>query len=625
MPLVRARSELLERRQLLTIESVSSAVSVDADEEQVLQSIAADAVNTELPVVVFSDRNSVSGKGDDVYFRRFSPLGGAQTGRQIVNSTNSGAQMNPDVAISSNSNFVVVWQSEGQDGSSWGIYARRFNEAGVAQGGEIQVNTSTAGAQTSPKVAIDSVGNFVVTYVNEASNNGEIIARRFQADGTPIAEFTVSGATTKGYSSPVIAMKSDGTFALAWVMTYLDTDNSTDIQARVYSSAGSAIGSTQAINDAGDQSSPTIAAGNTFFVGWADASSAEATIWYRRLGVDGNWSGASIQANQDSIGNRSRPSLSADANDNVFIAWTQQEQNTLYSSTVYRGFSADGVATSNEIAITDGSSARTLMDIAYIGQGAFLEVTTIGEFVGYGLGMLSTMQNIIRFNGTPSNDSLVAYALNGTTTRTNFNGVSQDYYTSAYAKISVDLGDGGDTVTATDATIMFTVSGGAGNDLIRTGSGFDSISGGDGNDDIFTGPGSDYAIGNSGNDLIYGNEGDDTLTGSAGKDTMYGGDGNDRVAGTGSPDQIFGEGGDDRLYGDDGDDRLDGGGGKDRLYGGENNDYLIGGSSNDRMYGQNGNDTLGGGKGNDYLAGDDGIDTVLGKEPGDTLVDVEFF
>ena len=57
-----------------------------------------------------------------------------------------------DNAVASDAlgNFVVVWRSADQDGSGHGIYARRYNSAGAAQGGEFRVNTTTAGDQVHP-------------------------------------------------------------------------------------------------------------------------------------------------------------------------------------------------------------------------------------------------------------------------------------------------------------------------------------------------------------------------------------------------------------------------------------------------------------------------------------------
>ena len=45
----------------------------------------------------------------------------------------------PAVAVGESGNFVVVWQSDGQDGSGWGVFGRRFTREGVALGGEISI------------------------------------------------------------------------------------------------------------------------------------------------------------------------------------------------------------------------------------------------------------------------------------------------------------------------------------------------------------------------------------------------------------------------------------------------------------------------------------------------------
>ena len=59
--------------------------------------------------------------------------------------------------------FVAVWASP-QDGSGYGVYAQRYNASGVPQGGEFRVNTYTTNGQTSPSVAMDDHGNFVVVW-----------------------------------------------------------------------------------------------------------------------------------------------------------------------------------------------------------------------------------------------------------------------------------------------------------------------------------------------------------------------------------------------------------------------------------------------------------------------------
>ena len=57
------------------------------------------------------------------------------------------------VAMDDAGNFVVVWQSNIQDGSVLGIFCQRYNASGVAQGAEFQINTYTASNQGIPSVS----------------------------------------------------------------------------------------------------------------------------------------------------------------------------------------------------------------------------------------------------------------------------------------------------------------------------------------------------------------------------------------------------------------------------------------------------------------------------------------
>ena len=80
-----------------------------------------------------------------------------------VNSTTADSQTTASMAMDADGDFVVAWQSNLQDGSGNGIFAQRYNAAGVAQGVEFRVNTTTANFQVSPDIAMDADGDFVVT------------------------------------------------------------------------------------------------------------------------------------------------------------------------------------------------------------------------------------------------------------------------------------------------------------------------------------------------------------------------------------------------------------------------------------------------------------------------------
>ncbi|MBN4002192.1 hypothetical protein [Nostoc sp. LPT] len=81
-----------------------------------------------------------------------------------VNIYTTGNQSNSTVAMDADGDFIITWMSYGQDGSYDGIYAQRYNSAGVAIGNEFQVNTYTADEQFSPTVAMDGDGDFVISW-----------------------------------------------------------------------------------------------------------------------------------------------------------------------------------------------------------------------------------------------------------------------------------------------------------------------------------------------------------------------------------------------------------------------------------------------------------------------------
>ena len=91
----------------------------------------------------------------------------------------------PAVSATANGDFAVAWQSLGQDGDSAGIFTRRFDSSGVAQGMEQRANTFTVGAQALPEVAVADDGKFVV--VSQRSQSGRIRAASSAGVSTPSA------------------------------------------------------------------------------------------------------------------------------------------------------------------------------------------------------------------------------------------------------------------------------------------------------------------------------------------------------------------------------------------------------------------------------------------------------
>jgi hypothetical protein len=160
------------------------------------------------------------GSGNAVFARWFNRTTFASTPAVRVNAYTTGEQQVPSVAAGLGGDFLVAWQSTGQDGSVDGVFARRFNGPTITLGSEFAVNTFTSANQSAPSVASDAAGNFVVVWSGnqdpEASTGG-VHGRRFDASGAPIeGDFHVNTYTTGRQNAGVVSAVPNGTFVVAW-------------------------------------------------------------------------------------------------------------------------------------------------------------------------------------------------------------------------------------------------------------------------------------------------------------------------------------------------------------------------------------------------------------------------
>jgi hypothetical protein len=220
--------------------------------------------------VVTWSSDGQDGSGWGVYAQRFDATGAAQGGEFQVNTTTQGDQIYSKVAMNRDGNFIITWQSYGQDGSGWGVYGQRYDATGVAQGGEFQVNTTTQGDQAYPTVAMDGKGDFVVTWSSKTQpgnpfSNWAIDAQRFDPNGVAQGgEFQVNSnggpqlGTDRIFSK--VSMDKFGDFLVSW-QSYGQDGSGWGIFAQQYAPNGQSQGREFQVNTtaAGDQQFATIA------------------------------------------------------------------------------------------------------------------------------------------------------------------------------------------------------------------------------------------------------------------------------------------------------------------------------------------------------------------------------
>src|SRR6266540_2050668 len=137
-----------------------------------------------------------------------------------VNTYTTSAQFVPFVSADPSGNFVVAWTSANQDGDQNGVFAQRYAASGAALGTEFRVNTFTAGYQAEPAVAADASGNFVVVWASQIQDGSGfgIFGQRYGSSGAPVGpEFRVNTFTTNDQGRYLsVASDPSGNFVVAW-------------------------------------------------------------------------------------------------------------------------------------------------------------------------------------------------------------------------------------------------------------------------------------------------------------------------------------------------------------------------------------------------------------------------
>lgn len=530
-----------------------------------------------------------------------------QTGQRIGSEFRVGAvglgtqQANPDVAADALGNFVVAYENQGlnpnslgQDASGTGVFAQRFDRTGAVVGPEFRVNTLTQGNQTTPAVAMNGLGEYVVTWVSPSRGGLGIFGQRYSNTGQPLGiEFQVNSDNQGSQSAPSVAFDNSGNFVVAWQGRGGRDSDGYGIYAQRYGLNGNPVGDQLLVNSTtrGDQTTPSVAidGSGAFTVVWASGNRRSSVYGQRFLSTGGR-DGSEFQINQSNVNDQLNPAVALSPTADFIVTWQEQDR---------RGNSSIRARTSvfkNQIR---GSRANDN-----------LEGTNQGDQI-LGLGGDDRLQglggnDVLR--GGPGNDRLEA-------------GNDNDLLQGGTNDDSLDGGNGDDTLTGGSGIDTFVLRAKRGSTLItdfQAGTDRLGLSAGINQEDIRIEQQGDTTIltwrgvrlatllGVRAQDITPGDFTDASIAGKR----ILGTSRADSLVGSNGSDEILGLGGSDSLSGRAGSDSLEGGNGGDRLFGEDGADTLIGGA---------GRDSLTGGRGDDFLEANDGNDTLIGGVGADTF------
>lgn len=281
-PTLRSRrpSESASNRRL-TFDGLEPRIALSIGSEipvNVEQSQAAVAENASGRTVV-AWREAISSTTSAIKARIYNSSGDPLTGELIINDQAGELNSNPTVAINDTGQFVVAWAALLDTGKS------RVRMALFTTGGENTHNlnwwkavTPNANSAAAPSAGIDSSGNAVIAYDNDASNTlisqYDTYAKRFSNSGDQVGDLIIVSADPgMNEFGPSLSERSDGRFVIAWTKQAILFTGNPSIVLHPYSAAGASLAPARTITATGVRISlPSIA--------WRDDSNG--VIAYQR-------------------------------------------------------------------------------------------------------------------------------------------------------------------------------------------------------------------------------------------------------------------------------------------------------------------------------------------------------
>jgi len=519
---------------------------------------------------------------------------GVLAGEFRVNTYTANVQSYSSItALANGGGFVVSWQSYGQDGDDYGIYAQRYDANWVLQGNEFKVNTYTTNDQSHPSITALSNGGFVVSWDSYDGNDDGVYAQRYDANGNPIDGIVqVRNAPSDINLSNRYVNENSPIGTQIGTLTSTDADNTTGFTYKLVDGLGDAD--------------------NASFIIDGDKLLLDAAVNYEAKHI---YSFHIKTTDESGLSYEEGLSiLIFDANDVPTGAATGTLANgvedTVYpvlATTLLKGFSDEDVGDTlsvNNLSSTKGTFATTANGWNFTPVKGYNGPVTFTYQVSDGVGGvvdgvtrtfdLLPVKGVLKAGDdqvkvledasvTVGFDALLANDFDPTGSKPTIIGID-----TAGTKSSVSINTNNRTITYNADADVF--------DLLATGNtATDSFK---------------YTLQGSTGEKTTGtvqinvqgiNDGNPNLLGTVKADTLNGTTGEDRIKGNNGNDILNGGDGADDLFGDNGDDTLNGGNSIDNLFGGNGNDRLNGGNGNDWLGGERGNDTLTGGLGNDVF------------------------
>lgn len=281
------------------------------------------------------------GSGYGIYGQRYDAQGNMAGSEFIVNTQTGFNQEAPSVVSLQDDGFVVAWQSAGQDGSGYGIYAQEYDNNADPNGEEFLVNTTTEGSQDNPSTFSLLDGKYVVLWSsNDQDGSGYgIYAQVYDGTATPsetpFIEVAVNTTTDNDQVNPSGTFLADGGFVVVWTSAEQD-ESDFGVYGQLFDSSGEAVGTEFQVNSYtfSNQEAPVVSslADGGFIVVWESygQDGSQEGIYGQRYDGTGETLGVEFQLNTTITEDQGSPCISPLFDRGFIAAWGSNDQDGSY-------------------------------------------------------------------------------------------------------------------------------------------------------------------------------------------------------------------------------------------------------------------------------------------------------
>jgi hypothetical protein len=283
-----------------------------------------------------------------------------------INSHTDGDQEQVVITALEDGGYVIVWQSENQDGSGYGIYTQRFDADGERVGGETLVNTHTDSNQMIPAVDALEDGSYVITWqsANQKGEGFEAYSKIFNVakDGsvTTSDEILVNQSVEGDQTLPMVAGLEDGGYVASWISA--DGDDNKIVMQR-FDSEGNRVGAEVIVDQlveldhfANVPPEVTGLDGGGYVVVWVNKDSDGSGVFFQRYDENGEAQGDKVLINTDESANQYNVHVT-DLHDGGFMTtWVDVAADNSSMEVIGQKFDANGNAVDDAFTVSEITS-----------------------------------------------------------------------------------------------------------------------------------------------------------------------------------------------------------------------------------------------------------------------------